>query len=139
MEESDKYYVPDITQLFIGYSCEVLHSFHPKLGTVGEWKQVKIGDIGQGNDIIPITRFRSLKKQNRIRTKYLDTDDVKSLGWKEISNNYFTKDDYYLFIGYNNNIIHLYYLDVDNNEVYLFTGTILSVNELKKIFKFVGI
>lgn len=83
--ESDKmYYVPNITELYCGYQCEIYKPHHPKLGAEGYWKEVKIGDIGQGTDIIPITKFRNLKKENRIRTKYLDVKDIESMGFEHL-------------------------------------------------------
>lgn len=147
--ESDKmYYVPNITELWCGYQCEV--KIINKLDSVGYWKQVKIGDIGQGTEIIPITKFRNLKKNNRIRTKYLDEEDIISLGFARgggVADGgtkiYYLGKNIMMYALHPSNKqeiqINWVKKDVDIIIDTLYSGYCSSINELNKILKLLKI
>lgn len=146
--EDKAYYVPNITELHCGYICEIYKPDHPKLGAQGYWKQVKIGDLGQGTDIIPLTKFRNLKKENRIRTKYLDEEDIISLGFVKSGA---LRDGGTLVYHYDNRItlegLHpnknrIKISEIDSISIKLkviFDGECKSINELNKILKLLKI
>lgn len=168
MEEIDKYYVPNITELYCGYECEVKFN---KLDVSDEWRKVKIGDIQQDIDIVPLTKFRNLKKNNKIRTKYLDIKDIENTGFEHLpkkslkglnerfylnilenkTNSFHDIMDYYgykayhVFLSYypDKNGIKIFYdfdggKDEESSEI-MFDGECKSINELNKILKLLKI
>jgi hypothetical protein len=144
----NKYYTPDISELYVDYECF--------------WIKDLIKDFSADN-LIPVT-FTSKKLSSTlftpspfnpksemdfkpnlmsIRSKYLDSEDIISLGFKEKrkiidSTNYFNEElKLFLFHNPNNNTIIL-----DNDGDYdaydcYFQGLCKSKNELKKILEWI--
>lgn len=124
----NRYYTPDISELYVGYECEWIDTRH-------DWVNLEFK--------LPT----DISLDDTYRTKYLDSDDIISLGFKKIREEkdcivYF-KDEkdfpYGLFLGHiiDNNIIH-----IDNDEAYsdnvtYFRGLCKSKNELKKILEWI--
>ena len=135
--EKNKYYTPDIEDLHVGYQCEEYHRY---LGDNPYWQKA-ILEI-ESND----NHGDALMLDGTYRTKYLDQEDIESLGWKcqEYTQN-----------GYNQS----YTKDANSESGYdltyctawgekwqidycgsgIFWGEIKSINELRKIMKMVGI
>lgn len=141
-----KYYTPDPEDLFIGYECEEVYNKH------GDWcKSMPVVDgICIDNLIDGIKGRTGYSSKPEIRTKYLDKEDILSLGWiltgeelKTYSHwcNFQTKD---------------WNLSVQLNDKYFprllnlralkhcsWKGNIKieckSINELRKIMKFINI
>ena len=64
----NKYYTPSIEEFHVGFECEI------KIGD--HWKNIKaIEDIEE-------MLIYGIPKPNNSRVKYLDKDDIESLGWE---------------------------------------------------------
>jgi hypothetical protein len=70
MEEQNKYYTPDYNDLVLGDKFQSWHSMDIK-----RWED----DIFQGWEIDAFKHYISL---GAVRVKYLDTDNIISLGWQ---------------------------------------------------------
>lgn len=71
----NKYYIPDISEFHVGFEFEV--NQFPNLENVDKWVNFKVIGNYTYNMI-----HQSLVK-NLIRVKYLDADDITSLGFEE--------------------------------------------------------
>lgn len=84
--KQSKYYTPSIEEFYIGFECEILgYNYKKRLNESfkKEWDKL----------IYSLKDFQYLKKENlknNFRIKYLDKEDIESLGWKYTGN----KDDY---------------------------------------------
>ena len=74
MEQDNKYYTPDIQDLYVGYECELYGQSTSKLIRQVEWYNFI---FSSGN----INKINKLISSKEIRTKYLDKTDIESLGW----------------------------------------------------------
>jgi hypothetical protein len=135
----NKYYVPSIEEFCVGFEYE---------------EQVKEGiwnyQICSINDFDKLGEFtfRHLL-EIRTRVKYLDREDIESLGFKYVPaenkyiQEYFIKDNITIRL-YSYNEIGIYkknfYCGEFGNEyIYYFSGTIKNKSELKKLMKQLGI
>lgn len=146
----DKYYTPELEDLFIGYECEWFGELGRKL--IKQDKQWQKFKIISSNNISP-TVIKNL------RTKYLTIEDIENEGWKNLNiKSPFTGKDYKFskivdgagfnetsiytltFHSPNELKIHLEtetsYLDINETIYY---GKCPSINEFKKITKLLGI
>lgn len=89
----NKYYTPNIEDIFIGYECEL---FLPKNDwfKAEEWRPFKISENGYsksgpyGGDLSELDEVCSLIKLGQVKTKYLSKEDIESEGY-ERQNNWF--------------------------------------------------
>lgn len=148
MKNENKYYIPEINEFYIGYKCEFLESEND----IMDWEKSTL------------TYFEFLKIEdflncNRVRTKYLDKEDIESLGFGNFEYSFYnntnhitaTKEKVKIKNYYNNKVeivLHLDYsvennhLLIDNGEAYdfneiYFEGEVKSLNELTKILKMI--
>ena len=68
-----KYYTPEIEEFHIGFECETLER--------DSWKKVEIYDVSFEIDTEEL-------KQKKIRVKYLDKEDIESIGGWEFVKEY---------------------------------------------------
>lgn len=145
MEERDKYYTPDISELYVGYEYE--ERWVEKF----PWEKVIIKNGDWINRAY--TYFHKLIGQDLgvgIRTKYLDQQDIESLGWKLVDKE---EKQYSTWCKFKNKDWELY---VQLNDKYFprllnlkaqghcyWKGNIKaeckSINELKTIMRFLNI
>lgn len=147
MKEQDKYYTPTIEEFYIGFEYEVKQGFTD--GTVKTqedfdeaiWRKEV---IELGGDLVYINRALNGRNAEKglsgIRVKYLDKEDIESLGWihKESGN----KPHYYTLPS-PKDIYRLYWFEgglvvsIDNTitEKYSFRGIIKNKSELIKLMK----
>lgn len=137
----DKYYIPDIEELRIGYKCE--------------W----YGAIGLKHEYMPIimdAKWINIAVNNGIqffRVKYLTKEDIELEGWVKITSaldrypNAWEKENHFLlFYPTKDNQIEIVMKDVTKDD-YLentsngrgFAGKCKSINELKTISKLLNI
>jgi hypothetical protein len=146
----DKYYVPDISEFHVGFECERLTSkdstdWQPYIVTSATWSSnamwCMIRDEGE-----------------LFRVKYLDREDIESLGWvyksytddvrdaggnwaKQTRSGYF-KGDWYLSY-YNDSFQHCIMIreteELSEYPAMRFLGTIKNKSELKVLLKQLGI
>lgn len=130
MENNIKYYKPNLSELYIGYECETQVDPYP------DYVNTVIEDDNCFNFII--------NNDWRVRTKYLDSDDIISLGFKLLKNNVYSimdeEHELFLQVDYNYEnidvIVSLFYY-VDSIADYRFCGKCKSKNELKKILEWI--
>ncbi len=67
--DNEKYYTPDITEFHVDFECEI--------NLDKSWKNT----ILNKGDLNGLFFYKTLHKDN-IRVKYLDKEDIESLGWK---------------------------------------------------------
>jgi hypothetical protein len=148
----NKYYTPDISEFYVGFECETTGSY-PTLPVT--WKKHIVV-----KETIGLVMSWHPKYGPQFRVKYLDKEDIESLGWENIKSKYNTrltfrklsewaikhpKEEYDMW-----DYIYLYYdpkdqeLIIDNGESYEdlctnFDGTIKNKSELKILLKQLGI
>lgn len=152
MEKENKYYTPEPSELYIGYEFEVLDDPTP------DWMA---SELTAYHDLAAVNTWLENKE---LRTKYLDREDIESLGGEfgtVLIEGYNEKDDFvngftlphpgnseelpkwYVMYGLGDNkwkIEYRFYTNqVSQTWKTLFEGTIKSKNELIKIMQFIGI
>ncbi len=138
-----KYYIPELEDLHIGYQCQ--------------WSVLENGDfsisddtrtnIESSNELLQICELGL-----NIRTKYLNKEDIESKGWEYINKSidiWFKKEgrfeignwtSYKIVLHYGLEDHRLYIDAIDQGtEHSLFEGECKSINELRKIMKYLKI
>lgn len=155
----NKYYTPDITDLFIGYELEYKNIMQENIfkPEVCEQDMLNIAySIWEENDYIETF-------ENHIRTKYLDKEDIEKEGWVfnqhgrggllfsspknphvRIEGDKFIYEEgysaeytYSLLLRDSKKIEISRYIEFKNEVIY--KGDCPSINELRKIMKYLGI
>ena len=148
MKEDKKYYTPSIDEFYIGFGYERIHELKHYNDT---WKSVEV--THKDNTFM---RFVDDLQDNRLRVKYLDKEDIESLGWTFEKQHPGLEDisfsiDQVIDTCNMEPEISSSYLDYDPESKYLriswigdgdttrFSGTIKNKSELKKLMKQLGI
>lgn len=143
MEQQNKYYTPDISELHIGYECQIGNLFALP-GSRWEWAETK---PLKWSTIAFIAQAMIPERLVYIRTKYLDQSDIESCGWEYDGNDTDGWNKYYLFTGdtswylhhgYNNEILIIKYENHKSKGTF-YNGECKSINELRKIMKWLNI
>lgn len=147
----NKYFVPEISDLRVGYECEIYEQSTNKLIKKVEWHPVKVitGNSEYGKSVA-INRIPNYLKQNKIRVPYLTKEAIESEGWlvNKNTDTYFTKYDtdcpektLFLHVAYEHYGVPVWvtigYEDNDKDD--RFSGACPSINELSYIQKLLGI
>jgi hypothetical protein len=161
MEQQNKYYTPDISELYVGYECEIGTSWG---FSKGKFPEVLTYDTLTGFAIQKATDLIDVFRAGSLRTKYLDQSDIESLGWENCRKltDWFGKNDKPNQVGFDMQNMMLGY-DYDSHilaitvkdptksedgktEVYdypknvkWFRGECKSINELRKIMEWLNI
>lgn len=127
MEEENKYYTPKIEEFCVGFEFEF------ETGTEG-WKKFQFNKNRATQLLMNVEDF-----SHQFRVKYLDKEDVESLGWEcydgdmQIYNIQIGFDLYGLYLS-NYNMLRI---TKESNT--LFKGEIKNKSELKKLIQQLGI
>lgn len=143
-----QYYTPDTEDLFIGYVFQFYHGDHK------EWQSYVLEN---DDELIPILK-EILGGSLVIRTPYLTKEQIEAEGWESIGTNWFNLKEvsgelgYYLYVrlqiwGDENKSCRIigYRWNPTKGEVpneeqgVLFEGQIKSINELRKLMKWLNI
>lgn len=126
-----KFYVPNISEFHVGFECEIA-SINNNWNITG-WRK-KVIDVSD-----EFTLFGT--HPNLYRVKYLDKEDIESLGWKLYpGHNYeklnqvvlFSKGKYTLAHSIKNSLITIYITDPTNEgEFPKFIADSIRVNKIK--------
>lgn len=138
----EKYYTLEFDDLIYGLECEIK--------TKGEWKKWTFNSESKLLNLINILLLAKNIKYGEVRCKYLDKDDIESLGFKcKNPRLYKLNEEYELFpLGDNKILIREILTEsnfnkrLDNKQaVYcqLFNGIIKNKAELKRIMKMIEI
>jgi len=91
--ENNKYYTPKIEELYKGFKCELC--FYKEFGQKEPvWIEAEIPTQTYANE--NNYNFDYILEKGNIRVKYLDREDIESLGWEFVG-----KDEFFDCINYN--------------------------------------
>ena len=125
----DKYYTPEIEEFHVGFEYEWKCD-----GTQTDWTKSICNTLMNPLDI-------DCRRTNNYRVKYLDEQDIKSLGFKEDTYNgvkCFNKNNCQIFyFAPETHIISIDCFSNDYRQTY-FKGLIKNKSELKRILKMIG-
>ena len=149
---TDKYYTPTLEEFHVGFEYEITNGY--------EW----ITKIFSKQDLKSFL-YEKLENgiaQEYIRVKYLDKEDIESLGFKYDNNaepipyrenytggrkinSYFlaietgVESHHYFLYHFDDNIVWIEYILDGSTVGYIFKGTIKNKSELKRILKQINI
>lgn len=138
--ENNKYYTPTIEEFHVGFEYQFNHKNKG-------WIDLKFGDT----DDWSILEIDMEIENNEIRVKYLDKEDIESLGWiyeKALEDEYhifFKKGTMLLEFSESFRTLRIYYIISYIDDIFevkeehtLFLGTIKNKSELKRLMKQLG-
>lgn len=138
MTEGDKYYTPEIEEFHIGFEYEISSkSFYPEETT---WSRFSFSTF-ENFDYIKL-----FIQQGHIRVRHLCHDDIVELGWeKDLSDSRSTcfikrveNETHYLWF-FDNGTILIFKNNKYGHRENLFSGTLKSKSDLKRLMKQLGI
>ncbi|MEI8254031.1 MAG: hypothetical protein WCG25_10205 [bacterium] len=131
--ENKQYFTPDITDIKVGYECEVNPS------SLAGGKDYWVNNIAKS--IINLQGLEELLKVDCLRTPYLTKEQIENEGWKEERENYYYKEDAQLhtFIGKIDNKIFDMRISIYNDIGKLFYGECKDINTFRWICKLLKI
>lgn len=142
--EENKYYVPEIEEFCVGFECEMINSSHH---IYFEWEKCKFKEdfsCELSEDYCFEYLFSDLKNKN-IRVKYLDKEDIESLGFTlhykpHNKKFYFKNQDEKIGITlrkdfYNDGFCNAHIYELREPISTLFSGKIKNKTELIKLLK----
>jgi hypothetical protein len=163
-EEESKYFIPDISDLHIGYECEIYAQCTSKMIRKVEWHSVKVSYSPEMSEYVGILQCKKLIKTHHIRVPYLTKEQIQAEGWTEYiieykrdinleNMNYVffnEKLNYMLCWFFNRNQIALLVKDpskaldtngniINYNDTPRYTGECKDINTLRKIIKLLEI
>lgn len=142
----NKYYVPSIEEFCVGFEFE---KYDERVAVYAGEGSTNWHKHTYDLRSIRLSQLPSHLFEKTIRTKYLDEDDVKELGWEHLWNNYYSLKTvpaglapfkYVILSIYNQNCIIAAYIENprmydEQNENKRFNGRIKNKSELKKVMK----
>jgi hypothetical protein len=131
------YYTPKIEEFCVGFEYELKKWISP---TAFEWQK---SVINKSNDIHFVDmKLRDPKMDGtQIRVKYLDKEDIESLGFYERIGEYYTQDQEYQ-LSFLEKFNRWYIIEIGDTPKYcnlIFRGIIKNKHELHLILKMLGI
>lgn len=131
MKEENKYYVPDITEFHVGFEFEFLKNT--------TW--MKESFLCNSQFEFTFDDFPELSKLSRV--KYLDKEDIESLGWEHIQEIEFTdhtvyqfvREKYILSFEYPKRLICVFQRRDDRTVEHSFISICKNKSELKKLMQ----
>ena len=152
MKTEAKYYIPEIEELRVGFECEIQSSYGFQKGIFPE---VLYLDTLSGFRADEIGAIEAVKSSN-IRVKYLDSEDIESLGF--IFNagvtertDRFSYKNFMLCFNREAKIVRIaemnrqivfqraFPMGVELDYKELFNGTVKNKSELKQVLKMIGV
>lgn len=152
-QKDNKYYTPTIEEFHVGFECEMKNSSDEPF----EWEPFKIIGVDDGimgkNALMDWSFYdtRNAIEDKSIRVKYLDKEDIESLGWENIEDRGMSENYGYSFqkpIEYFSGGVAYYRLRywftthrvrIEPLGGPIFDGTIKNKSELKVLLKQLGI
>lgn len=135
--EKDKYYIPEIEELHVGFECEFTQFAGP--GLPNTWgKMIINSNILSQHQVGNMETFLAT---DCIRVKYLDREDVKSLGFGIDQRGDWSKrfGDTDIYISFHTGPERPIWVEItkENGDM-LFDGQLKNKSELKRILKQIG-
>jgi hypothetical protein len=119
-----EYYTPSIEEFHIGFEYEGLVDYYK-----GEYKTFTIENT---SDLIQRMETYDSQDMDFIRVKYLDREDIESLGWKQGELPYQYFDGIHMLVDLKHN---KYSINHIADDVCIFEGTIKNKSELVRLLK----
>ena len=152
MEQQNKYYTPDISELHIGYECELLVPKSTDPFVLGRYDDVWV----QMSFTKPWRIADVQKGESQVRTKYLDQSDIESCGWEidvekekrrknHVTAPYISKGKNGMLSQHGENYMISTIIGPPTEDSYgglgqpMYMGPIKSINELRTIMKYLNI
>lgn len=133
---SDLYYTPEISDLFVGYEGEITDCCEEK------WRKLTISK----NYLRKAISIIENHFPKRIRTPYLTKEQIEKEGWKEIHYREYIREVGNRTIHFSNgqkeseeDTEYVSIIKMHNSTSTLFEGECPSINEFRKICKWLGI
>lgn len=137
MEESIKYFQPDITDIRVGYECEINKSLFA--GISEGWHKFTFNEFEQ----LDILNKNSLKA---FRVPYLTKEQIEAEGWRSIHWREYLWEKgnkiIHFFNGQKEDVDDSTYLStftIHNSSKVLFEGECRCINDFRQIMKFLCI
>jgi len=152
MEQQNKYYTPDISELHVGY-CNYQVCYKKDIWT----DAVPIVDGTQIDNVIDLLTGRvGFHSGSHVRTKYLDQSDIESCGWEidvekekrrknHVTAPYISKGKNGMLSQHGENYMISTIIGPPTEDSYgglgqpMYMGPIKSINELRTIMKYLNI
>lgn len=139
----NKYYKPDLEEFHLGFEYEAETTNYPDKNN---WHPETFYLNKSHLDIVTINTLYN----NKVRVKYLNKEDIESLGFKEQSKNYYFKDapgslgywtDILLDVrwGLDKIVIKGFRVSLAHESEFLFQGKIKNKSEFKRILKQINV
>lgn len=149
----EKYYTPEIEEFYIGFEFEyrprlqngIIAQIHKDFEYGNKWLTTTFNNKLREKDFIkwlyeeagqPVTLrgVEEFLQGDAIRVKYLDAEDIESLGFKRAPANSFTNNEYKIIrngrqVG----------IAREDSGLYCFLGTIKNKSEFKRILTQIGV
>ena len=155
----NKYFIPNIEDLHIGYDCEIYNQYSSKLIKKVGWHSVKVNCSPEMSKYVGILQCKKLIKTQHIRVPYLTKEQIEAEGWEYVKNtnkvdvdicHIFNKNNYMLGWFPLINKIVLLVRDpskafdkngvlVEYNNTERYTGQCKDINTFKKLTKLLEI
>lgn len=151
MKDKEYYYVPEIEEFYVGFEYELLESIPDSNGGIlySKEKEWQYRILTSEHMCQPLNYEFFIKNKNKLRVKYLDREDIESLGFKQITDNCFNlplksfrgrlDQEVRVLLRCTHVLIYLAQGMHDAEEKVLFTGDIKNKSELKRLLKQLGI
>lgn len=163
----DKYYTPSIEEFRFGFEYEMIPSIGVSVINLGDptekfetrwatdYRKAIFGIQGSSPFGEGFPEIKAAIRDNKIRVKLLDKEDIESLGWintEHLPYNvrdcwFFTKGEYKLYKSFTDNLVYISTRDVlrqydekgNPKPRSLFCGYIKNISELKILLKQLGV
>lgn len=122
-KENNKYYIPTIEEFHVEFEYEIMVP-EAKL-----WSKETFYLNKSHIDMIKYVNIQDEYTKNKIRVKYLDREDIESLGFKLQPSLLFKKGNIFISFG------HEKYIQINNAKDVFFQGIIKNKSELKRLLK----
>lgn len=144
-----EYYIPNIEEFYVGFECEIETSYGREKGI---WPYILNEDTLTGFDIKE-SGILNATKNATIVVKYLDQEDVESLGFKADKDGFWKlniDNSYYIFADFDfptekvlklnseGNVLVQFRVKDEDLALREFDGFIKNKSELKRILKQIG-
>lgn len=165
--KNDKYYIPDIEDIYPGYKCEIYEQQSRKLIKDIAWHSITVDiQYNEEGESVAMNRLPQLLKNDKIRTRYLDRSDIEAEGWTMYIPAPHYGNKYFIELKVDGIKCRYILQTFDNNQAYVritsmlleqlpslkelgnlgvgaavmkYDGKLKSINELRKIQQWLGI
>lgn len=148
----NKYYTPELQEFHEGFEFEILLNDGPNKTVWSKWDFKTVEGVSPVNQHTNLTYAQKWIKENRVRVKYLDQEDIESLGFTfagKTTDIWFTKEGHFNMDSWTCYKIRLHYGLHDNymtinaidgeDDYRLFKGKIKNKSVLKQVLKIIGV